>query len=67
MPIPHPTPIFRLLHIDNLSMILTRGGLHAPNHVPQDGLVYRKRSQGGCPVEISTYPHSFWADAPDIW
>jgi ssDNA thymidine ADP-ribosyltransferase, DarT len=41
MPIPQPTSIFRLLHIDNLAMILTRGGLHAPNHVPQDGLVYR--------------------------
>jgi ssDNA thymidine ADP-ribosyltransferase, DarT len=27
--------------VDNLPVILQRGGLHAPNHVPDDGLVYR--------------------------
>lgn len=38
---PEPTPIFRLIHIDNLAVCLSRGGLHAPNYAPQDGLVYR--------------------------
>jgi hypothetical protein len=27
--------------VDNLPVILQRGGLHAPNHVPNDGLIYR--------------------------
>jgi hypothetical protein len=27
--------------MDNLHIYLQRGGLHAPNHTPQDGLVYR--------------------------
>ena len=38
---PEPTPIFRLVHIDNLAVCLSRGALHAPNHTPQDGPVYR--------------------------
>ena len=41
MPVPHPTPICRLVHIDNLSVMLQRGGIWAPNHEPQDELVYR--------------------------
>jgi hypothetical protein len=38
---PEPTPIYRLVHIDSLAVCLSRGALHAPNHTPQDGLVYR--------------------------
>ncbi len=38
---PEPTPIFRLLHVDNLEVLLRRGGLHAPNHTPKDDLPYR--------------------------
>ena len=34
---PNPTPIYRIVHIDNLSTILARGNIHAPNHVPADG------------------------------
>jgi len=41
MPMPVPTPIYRLIHIDNLPVVLRRGALHAPNHVPGDGLPYR--------------------------
>jgi hypothetical protein len=41
MPIPRPTPIYRLLHIDNLAVILDCGGMHAPNHPPQDACDYR--------------------------
>ena len=38
---PNPTPILRFIHVDNLDTIMRRGGLHAPNHVPNDGLPYR--------------------------
>lgn len=38
---PVPTPILRFTHVDNRATIIRRGGLHAPNHVPEDGLAYR--------------------------
>ncbi len=38
---PIPTPIYRLLHVDNLAVCLKRGGLHAPNATPKDGHTYR--------------------------
>lgn len=38
---PTPTPIFRLIHVENLDTILRRGGMHGTNHVPNDGLPYR--------------------------
>jgi hypothetical protein len=38
---PDPTPIYRLIHADNLAVCLSRGALHAPNYTPQDGLLYR--------------------------
>lgn len=38
---PVPTPILRFTHVDNLDTIIRRGGLHAPNQVPDDGLTYR--------------------------
>ena len=41
MTIPRPTPIYRLVHVDNLPVLLRRGGLHAPNHTPNDGQSYR--------------------------
>jgi hypothetical protein len=41
MIIPIPTPIYRFLHVDNLHVCLHRGGLHAPNHTPEDGLPYK--------------------------
>ncbi|MBM4285654.1 MAG: DUF4433 domain-containing protein [Deltaproteobacteria bacterium] len=39
MPAPNPTPIYRFIHVDNLHICLRRGGLHAPNHTPDNGLV----------------------------
>jgi len=39
--VPHPTPIYRIIHIDNLDVYLRRGRMHAPNHTSDDGLVYR--------------------------
>lgn len=38
---PIPTPVYRLMHIDNLTTCLARAGLYAPNHVPNDGRAYR--------------------------
>jgi hypothetical protein len=38
---PIPTPILRFIHIENLSTIMQRRALHAPNHVPRDNLSYR--------------------------
>lgn len=39
--VPNPTPILRFTYVDNLDTIIRRDGLHAPNHVPDDGLPYR--------------------------
>ena len=38
---PIPTPIYRLVHLESLDVCLARGAIHAPNHVPADGRVYR--------------------------
>jgi hypothetical protein len=38
---PHPTAIYRLLHIDNLPVILDCGGMHAPSHPPAGKCDYR--------------------------
>ena len=38
---PIPTPILRFVHIENLATLIQRGGLHAPNTTPDDGLAYR--------------------------
>jgi len=41
MQAPSPRPIYRIIHVDNLSILLQRGGLHAPNHTPSDGRTYK--------------------------
>jgi hypothetical protein len=41
MTVPIPTPILRLIHVDNLHILLRRGGIYAPNATPNDGLAYR--------------------------
>ena len=38
---PIPTPVYRLIHIDNLGTCLRRSALCAPNHTPDDGAVYK--------------------------
>lgn len=38
---PTPTPIYRIMHIDNLDVILDCGGMHAPNHPPGGACDYR--------------------------
>ena len=39
--VPIPTPILRLMHIDNLAVVLQRESLYAPTSCPADGLVYK--------------------------
>jgi hypothetical protein len=41
MAVPIPTPVLRFIHVDNLHIYLERGGLHAPNFTPKDGLKYK--------------------------
>ncbi len=41
MTVPIPTPIYRIIHIDNLNVILQRGGIYAHNFTPDDGRQYR--------------------------
>lgn len=36
-----PVRLYRIIHIDNLHVLLHRNALHAPNHAPDDGLAYR--------------------------
>jgi hypothetical protein len=31
MTVPEPTPIYRIIHLDNLPIYLRRSGMHAPN------------------------------------
>jgi len=38
---PNPTWLYRLVHVDSLPTLLTRGTLHAPHSTPNDGLPYR--------------------------
>ena len=39
-PVPNPTPLYRLVHVDTLPTLLARGALHAPHATPTDGLPY---------------------------
>lgn len=36
-----PTLVYRLIHVDSLPTLLSRGALHAPNATPDDGQPYR--------------------------
>lgn len=39
--VPAPIIIYRLVHMNTLPTLIERGGLHAPNFTPTDGLPYR--------------------------
>ena len=41
MPVPDQITLYRLVHVDTLPTLLTRGTLHAPNSTPDDRLPYR--------------------------
>lgn len=38
---PRPTLLYRITHVENLTLLARRGCLHAPAHAPADGLAYR--------------------------
>lgn len=56
MAAPNPTPILRFIHVDNLHIYLKRGGLHAPNHAPNDGLMYRTNHNADIQATRHTTP-----------
>jgi hypothetical protein len=39
--VPIPTPIYRIVHIENLPTLVARGVIHAPSRVPADGRAWR--------------------------
>lgn len=39
--IPNPISLYRLIHVDNLPTLLSRGALHARKFTPDDGLPYQ--------------------------
>lgn len=41
MDVPIPTPIYRIIHVENLKILLERKGLYAPSEEPLDGHIYR--------------------------
>lgn len=41
MTLQHPTRIYRIVHIDNLKILLNRKGLFAPSEEPSDGEIYK--------------------------
>lgn len=41
MIVPNPTRIYRLIHVDNLKILLNRKGIYAPLQEPLDGEKYR--------------------------
>jgi hypothetical protein len=41
MPVLNQITLYRLVHVETLKTLLTRGALHAPNWTPGDGLPYR--------------------------
>ena len=41
MLVPDQITLYRLVHVETLPTLLTRGALHAPNFTPNDGLPYR--------------------------
>ncbi len=53
---PVPTPIFRIIHVTNLHVYLTRDRLHAPNHMPDDGLPWKRIEDKT--VQAKRYEHA---------
>ncbi|MCC6322729.1 MAG: DUF4433 domain-containing protein [Phycisphaerales bacterium] len=39
--VPNPTPIYRIVHIENLATLAARDMIHAPSRVPADGRAWR--------------------------
>jgi hypothetical protein len=58
MPSPDQITLFRLVHVDTLPSLLTRGALHAPNFTPNDGLPYR--TIHNVSVQVSRHSNQIW-------
>jgi len=56
--VPAQVTLYRIVHVDNLDTILNRGGLHAPNFTPRDGLPYRTIHDAN--VQASRHDRSIW-------
>lgn len=50
--------LYRLVHVDNLPTLLSRGALHAPNFTPSDGLPYRTIHKED--VQVSRHNRPIW-------
>ena len=53
---PGPITIYRLVHVESLPTLLTRGAVHAPNWTPVDGLPYRRIHNVGVQVSRHAKP-----------
>jgi hypothetical protein len=47
VPVPNPTPIYRIMHVSNLQACLTQGALYAPNHTPPGAPPYQTIHNAG--------------------
>jgi hypothetical protein len=50
--------LYRLVHVDALPTMLTRGALYAPNYTPNDGLPYR--TIHNVSVQASRHSYQIW-------
>lgn len=58
MAVPDPVTLYRMVHLDNLSTLVVRGALHAPNFTPNDGMHYRTIHNVG--VQASRHNWPIW-------
>jgi hypothetical protein len=66
--VPNPTPIYRLVHVDNLDTIVRRRGMHGTNHIPNDGLPYRTIHNAEIQLDKVDWDmvcERYWADNMD--
>jgi hypothetical protein len=56
--LPNDITLYRLVHVDALPTLLTRGALHAPNYTPNDGLPYR--TIHNVSVQASRHSNQIW-------
>ena len=50
------TAVYRIVHLDNLELYLHRQALHAPNHTPADGRIWRATHDTSIQGKRSTRP-----------
>jgi len=57
MLVPNQITLYRLVHVETLETLLTRGALHAPNSTPDDGLGYRTIHSVSVQVSRHNWPN----------